>query len=140
MSEMSHITQNYYFYEGSQKVDHIDKQEFTYNIYRSAPVMGEMEDEDLPMVCEPLVDALAPIFYGDREETRTFLSRIKGAKPMQVVSVANTLLQERKISEKSCNKTLWEILHDHGFYDPNLNNWNRNIVVPTPKSVWKNSH
>lgn len=63
MSEMSHITQNYYFYEGSQKVDHIDKQEFTYNIYRSAPVMDEMEGEDLPMVCEPLVDALAPIFY-----------------------------------------------------------------------------
>ena len=43
MSEMSHITQNYYFYEGSQKVDHIDKQEITYNIYRSATSKGETE-------------------------------------------------------------------------------------------------
>lgn len=133
MSEMSHITQNYYFYEGSQKVDHIDTQEFTYNIYRSAPVMGEMEEEDLPMVCEPLVDALAPIFYGDKDEVRTFLGRIKGAKPMQVVTEVNTMLQDRKIIEKSCFKPLWEMLHDHGFYEPNSSNWNKKIVVPSPQ-------
>lgn len=43
MSEMSHITQNYYFYEGSQKVDHIDKQELTYNIYRGTTCAREKE-------------------------------------------------------------------------------------------------
>ena len=43
MSEMSHITQNYYFYEGSQKVDHIEKQEFTYNIYRGTTCAREKE-------------------------------------------------------------------------------------------------
>lgn len=43
MSEMSHITQNYYFYEGSQKVDHIEKQELTYNFYGTKPCKNETE-------------------------------------------------------------------------------------------------
>lgn len=43
MSEMSHITQNYYFYEGSQKVDHIEKQELTYNFYGTKPGKAVME-------------------------------------------------------------------------------------------------
>lgn len=43
MNELSHITQNYYFYEGSQKVDHIDKQELTYNFYGSKPTKCETE-------------------------------------------------------------------------------------------------
>lgn len=46
MNELSRITQNYYFYEGSQKVDHIDKQELTYNFYGSKPTKCETESSE----------------------------------------------------------------------------------------------
>lgn len=46
MNELSHITQNYYFYEGSQKVDHIDKQELTYNFYGSKPTKCKTESSE----------------------------------------------------------------------------------------------
>ena len=78
-------------------------------------------------VDEVLVDKLAPVFFGNREQVAEFLGRIKGAKPTDVTAEVNRLVKERKVSDISCNKVLWEILHDNGFYAPTLSNWNSQI-------------
>lgn len=78
-------------------------------------------------VDESLVDKLAPVFYGNRELVSEFLGRIKGTKPTDVTAEVNRLLKERKVSDVSCNKVLWEILHGNGYYTPTLSNWNSQI-------------
>ena len=76
---------------------------------------------------EALVGKLAPVFFGNRELVAEFLGRIKGAKPTDVTAEVNRLVKERKVSDISCNKVLWEILHDNGYYSPTLSNWNSQI-------------
>ena len=84
---------------------------------------GQMVEE----VDEVLADKLAPVFFGNRELVAEFLGRIKGAKPTDVTAEVNRLITERKVSDISCNKVLWEILHDNGYYSPTLSNWNSQI-------------
>ena len=76
---------------------------------------------------EALAEKLAPVFFGNRELVAEFLGRIKGAKPTDVTAEVNRLLKERKVSDISCNKVLWEILHENGYYAPTLSNWNSQI-------------
>ena len=98
------------------------------NVYQqpeSAHVQGKVsvtEEADETLVCK-----LAPVFFGNRELVAEFLRRIKGAKPTDVTAEVNRLLKERKVSDISCNKVLWEILHKNGFYTPTLSNWNSQI-------------
>lgn len=76
---------------------------------------------------EALASKLAPVFFGNRELVTEFMGRIKGAKPTDVTAEVNRLLKERKVSDISCNKVLWEILHENGYYAPTLSNWNSQI-------------
>ena len=78
-------------------------------------------------VDEALAGKLAPVFFGNRELVAEFLGRIKGAKPTDVTAEVNRLIKERKVSDISCNKVLWEILHENGYYAPTLSNWNSQI-------------
>ena len=66
---------------------------------------------------------LVPFFYNDGAEAAAFLRRVRGAKPVMVMEVVNELLAARKISDVSCRKPLWEVLHDNGLYKPSLQNW-----------------
>ena len=85
------------------------------------------KEQTVEEVDEVLVDKLAPVFFGNREQVAEFLRRIKGAKSTDVTAEVNRLIKERKVSDISCNKVLWEILHDNGFYAPTLSNWNSQI-------------
>ena len=76
---------------------------------------------------EALAEKLAPVFFGNREQVAEFLGCIKGAKPTDVIAEVNRLLKERKVSDISCNKVLWEILHENGYYARTLSNWNSQI-------------
>lgn len=76
---------------------------------------------------EETIEQLAPIFYGSKSDARNFLRMIEGAKPTQVVATANEMIREKKISDMSCNKPLWAILHANGYYAKGLNNWNSQI-------------
>ena len=98
----------------------------TVNQYpEGAHVQGKVpltEEVDEALVCK-----LAPVFFGNKELVVEFLGRIKGAKPIDVTAEVNRLVKERKVSDISCNKVLWEILHDNGYYSPTLSNWNSQI-------------
>ena len=77
-------------------------------------VLVQGKQQVVEQVDESLVDKLAPVFYGNRELVSEFLGRIKGTKPTDVTAEVNRLLKERKVSDISCNKVLWEILHENG--------------------------
>ena len=93
----------------------------TINVYQDGKVVQTSAAD------EPLVAALTPIFYGYPDEAARFLDAIKGAKPTQITELVKRMVKERKISDASCHKTLWEILHDAGLYPLTNRNWNTQI-------------
>ncbi|MBE6283533.1 MAG: hypothetical protein E7098_04235 [Mediterranea massiliensis] len=93
----------------------------TINVYQDGKVVQTSAED------EPLVAALTPIFYGYPDEAARFLDAIKGAKPTQITAMVEQLVKERKISDASCHKPLWQLLHDAGLYPLTLQNWNNQI-------------
>jgi len=73
------------------------------------------------------LDRLKPIFFGNEEEASAFLMRVQGMKPVQITSLVNTLVQERKISAISCHRDLYTVLSDGGIYDKSESNWNQQV-------------
>ncbi len=78
---------------------------------------------------DELVIALKPIFFGDEDEARAFLDDIQGMKPKQVTECVKAYLRMKKISDVSCRRDLWVILHENGLYDKSESNWNKQIVL-----------
>lgn len=78
---------------------------------------------------DPLVSQLLPYFYNNTDEVQDFITQIRGAKPIQVTTIVNSFLKRRKVSDKSCGVSLWKILHDTGFYAPELRNWHKYIEI-----------
>lgn len=66
-------------------------------------------------------------FYGNRENAVAFLMQIKGAKPTQITALVKQWIAEKKISELSCHRDLWKVLHDNGYYPRGENNWNSQV-------------
>ena len=66
--------------------------------------------------------------YGVRYlDTDKHIDAIKGAKPTQITELVKRMVKERKISDASCHKDLWQLLHDAGLYPPTNRNWNTQI-------------
>ncbi len=84
--------------------------------------MAEPKEED-----EPIIARLTPIFFGDEAEARKFLATIRGMKSTQITEVVNRLVADRKISDTSRHRDLWQILHDAGLYDKTESNWNGQV-------------
>jgi hypothetical protein len=82
---------------------------------------AEIVEEDI------LSNQLRPMFFGSEEETRSFLLEIKGMKPKQITARVNQLVRENKLSEISCHRDLWQVLHNCGIYTPTESNWNQQI-------------
>ena len=74
-----------------------------------------------------VVELLLPIFYGVEDQARKFLKLVKSSKPTQITALVNSLVKQGKISELSCKRDLWSVLHDAGLYKPTESNWNSQI-------------
>lgn len=74
-----------------------------------------------------VVEQLKPIFYGNEEEARDFLKRIKNMKPPQITDLVKQLVSEKKISDMSCRRDLWTVLSNNGYYDRTEANWNQQL-------------
>ena len=77
---------------------------------------------------ELLVEALRPIFFGNEQDIRDFLAGIQDMKPKQITDRVNRMVRERKISDQSCHRDLWKVLHDFGLYKPTESNWNQQVI------------
>lgn len=82
---------------------------------------AEIVEEDI------LTSQLKHMFFGSEEETRSFLLEIQGMKPKQITARVNQLVGEKKLSEVSCHRDLWKVLHDCGIYTPTESNWNQQV-------------
>lgn len=76
---------------------------------------------------QEVVEKLAPIFYGQIEAAREFLVSIKGMKPKQITNKVNQLVCDKKISQLSSHRDLWQVLHDYEIYTKTESNWNMQV-------------
>lgn len=76
---------------------------------------------------QDIINKLTPLFFGIEEDAKDFLVRIHGMKPTQITQLVNRLVTEKKISELSCHRPLWKVLHDAGIYTPSESNWNMQV-------------
>ena len=76
---------------------------------------------------QDVVEKLKPMFYGQIEDAKAFLMSIQGMKPTQITEKVNQMVSEGKISELSCHRDLWKVLHDSGIYDKSESNWNQQV-------------
>ena len=76
---------------------------------------------------QEVINKLAPIFFGLTEEAREFLVSIKGMKPTQITNKVNQLVCDKKISELSRHRDLWQVLHDYKIYTKSESNWNMQV-------------
>lgn len=88
---------------------------------------GSAEQEQEQELEQDVVNQLAPIFYGSRTDAEDFFQRIRCMKPVEVTSLVNKLVKDKKISNMRRKKDLWRVLHDNGLYTPTVTNWNSQV-------------
>ncbi len=76
---------------------------------------------------DEIVSKLKPIFYGNEAEARNFLATIRSMKATQITNLVNQYVRENKISELSCHRDLYNVLHDYGLYKHSESNWNQQV-------------
>ena len=69
---------------------------------------------------------LLECFYS-REDAEDFMSSIQGLRGTEITAKVRQFARERRISDMSCYKPLWEALHELGIYKYTLSNWNQQI-------------
>lgn len=73
---------------------------------------------------EDIVAQLKPMFFGNETEAKSFLTSIQGMKPTQITALVKKLVTEKKISDLSCHRDLYNVLHNCGIYMRSESNWN----------------
>lgn len=93
--------------------------------------MGK-EDETKPADAgadDVLRDELMPIFYNNDKEVRDFIARVRDARATDITALVSKLVSEKKVSDISCKKPLWEILHRHDIYPRSERTWDMQVFV-----------
>lgn len=70
---------------------------------------------------------LMPFFYGDVDNVRTFLQSIRGTKGPAITAMVNQWVKEKKISDVSCKRPLWQVLSKHRLYTASETNWDSQV-------------
>ena len=77
---------------------------------------------------ETLLEKLIPIFYGNKEQAEVYIKKFKNiTNDVEKVQYTAQLVNENTISEMSCHRDLYSILHDHRLYNKSESNWNKVI-------------
>ena len=121
MSEKTINVQGSYIdvHENENVYLNVDKAE----VRMEQPCVAEKE----PSENTALTTKLKPMFYGNERSTNDFLNRIQGMKPTQITALVNQLVKEKKLSDLSCHRDLWQVLHDEGLYTKSESNWNQQV-------------
>ena len=62
-----------------------------------------------------------------REEALKFIRQVKERTPKEVGVLIGELVEKKLLSDVECHKKLWKPLHDAGFYEEGVKNWNKHI-------------
>jgi hypothetical protein len=87
----------------------------------------ESEQKQMIKKKKEIVAKLKPIFFNNESEASSFLSEIQSMKSTQITARVKQLVRERIISDMSCKRELWSVLHDYGLYDKTESNWNLQV-------------
>lgn len=98
-----------------------------YEVYAALLLLERYRNELPDVKMEDLADKLLPIFYNDEEEVQEFLKDILGMSAMEITERVNELVEQRKISDVSKRRRLWQALHEAGIYDKSESNWNQQV-------------
>lgn len=91
--------------------------------FEEEPPSDNLSDED-----ETIVRELTDVFYSDSKEAANFLASIRRmTKPTEITQLVTRLVEEGKISDLSCHRPLWSILHEHGIYTKSETNWDAQV-------------
>jgi len=89
------------------------------------------EEKEEEIVLSPGEDALLaqllPMFYGSEDNAKEFLGSIRGMKGKQITDMVNMMITKKKLSELSCHRDLYTVLHNAGIYDKSESNWNMQV-------------
>ncbi len=77
---------------------------------------------------EDIIAKLKPMFFGNEDEARSFLNKVIDMKPKQITTLVNKYVREKKLSELSCHRELYIVLHESGIYKPTESNWNQQVI------------
>ena len=82
-----------------------------------------------------LIKSLTDIFFGDKDKVKDYLCKISNmsSNPEKVRYTAQ-LVNLKYISDLSCNRKLWSILHDNGYYPPQEPTWNKQMKIYREKA------
>ena len=87
---------------------------------------------------ETLLEKLMPIFYGNKEQAEVYIKKLKNiTNDVEKVQYTAQLVNENTISEMSCHRDLYSILHDHRLYNKTESNWNKVISQHLVKKINK---
>lgn len=91
------------------------------------PANAQREGQQSPLSAKEkeMVSQLTPMFYGSDEDAREFLTSIQGAKAREIAEIVKKWVADKKMSELSCRRPLWRVLHDCGFLDITESYWNK---------------
>ena len=76
---------------------------------------------------EKIVDELAPIFNGDKEEARVFLNQIQEQDAVNITNRVRQYVEAEMIDENKKGSPLYNILFKYGIYTKSLSNWNNMV-------------
>lgn len=109
------------------------KRDYDYSL-PDGGIKDETETDETPQLeetaenNETLLEKLMPIFYGNKEQAEDYIKNIKKTtNDVEKVQYTAQLVNENTISERSCHRVLYRILHDHGLYNKTETNWNKVI-------------
>ena len=93
----------------------------------------EMTEEEAECLVDDteqqLVRQLKPIFFGNSDRAREFLTLIKNKNTTDITSTVNAWVRDRLICAIYCHRPLWSVLHSAGIYKASESNWNMYLDI-----------
>ena len=94
-----------------------------------ASITQHTHEQEAP-ASEPDTDIVAqlkPMFFGSEADAKNFLTSIQGMSPREITALVSKLVKEREISDYSCHRPLYNVLHNCGIYPRTESNWNDQV-------------
>lgn len=144
------VINNYYYGNIGQQINHVDKLEAHFDKNMGIEVDGQnilagMEaaasakagsaanassSAHAGSADEEWIDEIVPCFMGDKVQALEFVRLARLLKPVDITNLVNAWLVQKKISEMSFKRDLWQPLHDHGIYMRTESCWNSQVHLP----------
>lgn len=120
------ITNNFYGTVG-QQIAHVDTLIAHFDKDMNMQVTYVENDNENDNGNEALIQRIKGSFMGVEDEARKFLTEIRGMKDKDITAKVKRMIEEKKISELSCHRDLWQPLFEAGLYSATETNWNRYV-------------